>query len=64
LQLISGKQEGKTLEIVAASLTNSEISTGKIMLLRDVTALDNWKKKWQKSPSFNFHRQLGRRCCP
>jgi two-component system sensor histidine kinase HydH len=39
LQLTSGQKESKTLEIVAASLTADGISTGKIMLLRDVTAL-------------------------
>jgi two-component system, NtrC family, sensor histidine kinase HydH len=39
LQLTSGQKENKTLEIVAASLTVDGISTGKIMLLRDVTAL-------------------------
>jgi two-component system, NtrC family, sensor histidine kinase HydH len=39
LQIASRQKENKTLEIVAASLITDGVSTGKIMLLRDVTAL-------------------------
>lgn len=39
VHLTSGQKESKTLEIVAAALTADGTSTGKIMLLRDVTAL-------------------------
>ncbi len=38
LQLTDDSKENKTLEIVAAALAANGISTGKIMLLRDVTA--------------------------
>ncbi len=49
LQLISGQKERKTLEIVAASLTAEGISTGKIILLRDVTALRQLENEVAKS---------------
>ncbi len=49
LQIISGQKESKTLEIVAASLTDDGISTGKIMLLRDVTALRQLENEVAKS---------------
>lgn len=49
LQLISGQKETKTLEIVAASLTAEGISTGKIILLRDVTALRQLENEVAKS---------------
>lgn len=49
MQLPSGERENKTLEIVAAGLTCDGISTGKIMLLRDVTALRQLEKEVAKS---------------
>ena len=49
LQIISGQKESKTLEIVAAGLTDNGISTGKIMLLRDVTALRQLESEVAKS---------------
>ncbi len=49
LQIISRQKESKTLEIVAASLTDDGISTGKIMLLRDVTALRQLENEVAKS---------------
>ncbi|NTW76495.1 MAG: PAS domain-containing protein, partial [Syntrophaceae bacterium] len=45
LQLASGQKESKTLEIVAASLASEGISIGKILLLRDVTALRQLEKE-------------------
>lgn len=49
LQFISGQDEKKTLEIVAAGLTDDGISTGKLMLLRDVTALRQLENEVAKS---------------
>ncbi|MGV8057466.1 MAG: ATP-binding protein [Smithellaceae bacterium] len=49
LQLISGQKESKILEIVAAGLTDGGISAGKIMLLRDVTALRQLENEVAKS---------------
>jgi two-component system, NtrC family, sensor histidine kinase HydH len=49
LQLVSGQDENKTLEIVAASLTDNGVATGKIMLLRDVTALRKLENEVAKS---------------
>jgi two-component system, NtrC family, sensor histidine kinase HydH len=49
IQLLSGQQASKTLEIVAASLNAEGISTGKIMLLRDVTALRQLETEVAKS---------------
>ena len=49
LQIISGQKESKTLEIIAAGLTADGISTGKIMLLRDVTALRQLENEVAKS---------------
>ena len=53
IQLPSGQQESKTLEIVAAGLTAEGIPTGKIMLLRDVTALRQLEKEVAKSRHLN-----------
>ena len=39
LQFISGKSDQKTLEVVAASITDKGSPAGRIMLLRDVTAI-------------------------
>ena len=49
LQFIAGQDESKTLEIVAAGLTADGISTGEIMLLRDVTALRKLENEVAKS---------------
>ncbi|MEN6375909.1 MAG: ATP-binding protein [Smithella sp.] len=49
LQLISGEKQSKTLEIVAASLVSEGISIGKILLLRDVTALRQLEKEAVKN---------------
>ncbi|MEN6332439.1 MAG: ATP-binding protein [Smithella sp.] len=49
LQLASGRKESKTLEIVAASLASEGISIGKILLLRDVTALRQLEKEAVKN---------------
>jgi two-component system sensor histidine kinase HydH len=53
IQLLSGQKENKTLEIVAAGLTAEGIPTGKIMLLRDVTALRQLEKEVVKSRHLN-----------
>ncbi len=49
LQLTFGQKESKTLEIVAASLVSGGISIGKILLLRDVTALRQLEKEAVKN---------------
>ncbi|OPY85454.1 MAG: Sensor protein ZraS [Smithella sp. PtaU1.Bin162] len=53
LQFIPGQDKNKTLEIVAAGLADSGISTGKMMLLRDVTALRQLEKEVAKSRHLN-----------
>lgn len=49
LQLAAGEKEGKTLEIVAASLADAGNPIGKILLLRDVTALRQLEKEAVKN---------------
>jgi len=49
LQLTAGEKEGKTLEIVAASLADAGNPIGKILLLRDVTALRHLEKEAVKN---------------
>ena len=49
LQIISGQDENKTLEIVAAGLTTYGIPTGKLMLLRDVTKFRQLENEVAKS---------------
>jgi two-component system sensor histidine kinase HydH len=53
IQLLSGQEENKTLEIVAAGLNAEGTPTGKIMLLRDVTALRQLEKEVAKSRHLN-----------
>ena len=49
LQLAAGEKESKTLEIVAASLADAGNPIGKILLLRDVTALRQLEKEAVKN---------------
>lgn len=49
LQILAGEDKSKTLEIVAASLADNEIPTGKIMLLRDVTTFRQMEKEVARS---------------
>jgi len=49
LQLAAGEKEGKTVEIVAASLADAGNPIGKILLLRDVTALRQLEKEAVKN---------------
>lgn len=53
LQLTNNLKENKTLEIVAASLAADGISTGKIMLLRDVTTQRQLESEVAKSRHLN-----------
>ncbi|PKN05680.1 MAG: hypothetical protein CVU74_00530 [Deltaproteobacteria bacterium HGW-Deltaproteobacteria-9] len=49
IQILSGQEENKTLDIIAAALVDNGISTGKIMLLRDVTAIRQLENEVAKS---------------
>jgi two-component system, NtrC family, sensor histidine kinase HydH len=49
LQLISGNNEQKTLEVVAAALSDKDRLAGRIMLLRDVTTIRQLENEVAKS---------------
>jgi len=53
LQLTDGKVDNKLLEIVAAGLTVDDTSAGKIILLRDVTAIRQLESEVAKSRHLN-----------
>jgi two-component system, NtrC family, sensor histidine kinase HydH len=53
LQLLSGQNESKILEVVAAGLSDGGVSTGRIMLLRDVTAIRHLENEVAKSRHLN-----------
>jgi two-component system sensor histidine kinase HydH len=53
VQISSGQSENKTLEVVAASLTDNGAATGRIMLFRDVTAIRQLEKEVAKSRHLN-----------
>jgi two-component system sensor histidine kinase HydH len=53
LQISSGQSESKTLEVVAAGLTDNGAAAGRIMLFRDVTAIRQLEKEVAKSRHLN-----------
>jgi len=53
LQFLSGQDKNKTLEIVAAGLADGGIPTGKMLLLRDVTALRQLENEVVRSRHLN-----------
>jgi len=53
LQISSGQAADKTLEVVAACLTDDGAATGRIMLFRDVTAIRQLEKEVVKSRHLN-----------
>ena len=53
LQISSGQSDSKTLEVVAAGLTDNGAAAGRIMLFRDVTVIRQLEKEVAKSRHLN-----------